>query len=181
VSKADHIAAVVAEKDAEIERLIDERDGAQVRIETLAKERNAALARAEKAEAERDAWRCRHRLIAEHRWDEIAAKETATIERCAQVVDECNREGPYNAIGAASRIRALAKPAAKINRDKLVKELLELRHIEAVVAARDARIAELEARIEDLESRMAAIEALARPLDDAAADAIAREKGGLGD
>jgi hypothetical protein len=28
-------------------------------------------------------------------------------ERCAQVVDQCNREGPYNAIGAASRIRAL--------------------------------------------------------------------------
>ena len=29
------------------------------------------------------------------------------VERAASVVDCCNREGPYNAIGAASRIRAL--------------------------------------------------------------------------
>ena len=29
------------------------------------------------------------------------------IERAAEVVDHCNQEGPYNAIGAASRIRAL--------------------------------------------------------------------------
>jgi hypothetical protein len=29
------------------------------------------------------------------------------IERAAAIVDQCNREGPYNAIGAASRIRAL--------------------------------------------------------------------------
>jgi hypothetical protein len=29
------------------------------------------------------------------------------IERAAEVVDRCNREGPYNAIGAAKRIRAL--------------------------------------------------------------------------
>lgn len=29
------------------------------------------------------------------------------IERAAEVVDQCNREGPYNAIGAAKRIRAL--------------------------------------------------------------------------
>lgn len=29
------------------------------------------------------------------------------IERAAAVVDQCNREGPYNAIGAAKRIRAL--------------------------------------------------------------------------
>ena len=29
------------------------------------------------------------------------------IERAAEVVDLCNREGPYNAIGAAKRIRAL--------------------------------------------------------------------------
>lgn len=31
------------------------------------------------------------------------------IEAAASVVDQCNREGPYNAIGAASRIRSLAK------------------------------------------------------------------------
>ena len=29
------------------------------------------------------------------------------IERAAEVIDLCNREGPYNAIGAAKRIRAL--------------------------------------------------------------------------
>jgi len=29
------------------------------------------------------------------------------LEEAAQVVDQCNREGPYNAIGAASRLRAL--------------------------------------------------------------------------
>jgi len=29
------------------------------------------------------------------------------VERAAAVVDQCNREGPYNAIGAAKRIRAL--------------------------------------------------------------------------
>ena len=29
------------------------------------------------------------------------------IERSANVVDQCNKEGPYNAIGAASRIRNL--------------------------------------------------------------------------
>lgn len=29
------------------------------------------------------------------------------VEEAARVVDECNREGPYQAIGAASRIRAL--------------------------------------------------------------------------
>lgn len=28
-------------------------------------------------------------------------------DRAADVVDQCNKEGPYNAIGAASRIRAL--------------------------------------------------------------------------
>ncbi len=29
------------------------------------------------------------------------------VYRAAEVVDRCNREGPYNAIGAAGRIRAL--------------------------------------------------------------------------
>jgi hypothetical protein len=29
------------------------------------------------------------------------------VHRAADVVDQCNREGPYNAIGAAARIRAL--------------------------------------------------------------------------
>jgi hypothetical protein len=46
--------------------------------------------------------------------DEVVAPLEAsirqhTIEKCAAVVDQCNREGPYNAIGAGSRIRALLK------------------------------------------------------------------------
>jgi hypothetical protein len=31
------------------------------------------------------------------------------IERCAAIVDQCNREGPYQAIASAPRIRALKK------------------------------------------------------------------------
>lgn len=45
------------------------------------------------------------------------------IERAAEVVDQCNKEGPYNAIGAAARIRALkvieVKPVATIDKDFL--------------------------------------------------------------
>lgn len=43
------------------------------------------------------------------------------IERATEVVDRCNKEGPYNAIGAASRIRALTveevKPVRTIDQD----------------------------------------------------------------
>lgn len=43
------------------------------------------------------------------------------IERAAEVVDQCNKEGPYSAIGAASRIRKLVvadvKPARTIDQD----------------------------------------------------------------
>ena len=31
------------------------------------------------------------------------------IEAAAKIIDECNREGPYNAIGGARRIRDLKK------------------------------------------------------------------------
>lgn len=31
------------------------------------------------------------------------------IEAAAKIIDECNREGPYNAIGGAKRIRELKK------------------------------------------------------------------------
>ena len=45
------------------------------------------------------------------------------IERAAGVVDQCNKEGPYNAVGAASRIRALVvvdvKPVATLGEDFL--------------------------------------------------------------
>lgn len=33
----------------------------------------------------------------------------AAIEEAVKIVDDCNREGPYNAIEAASRIRSLKK------------------------------------------------------------------------
>ena len=36
-----------------------------------------------------------------------AEEREAALREAAEVVDQCNREGPYNAIGAASRIRAL--------------------------------------------------------------------------
>lgn len=35
------------------------------------------------------------------------SERNAIIELCASVVDQCNREGPYQAIAAAKRIRAL--------------------------------------------------------------------------
>ena len=45
------------------------------------------------------------------------------IGRAAEVIDRCNREGPYNAIGAAGQIRALriveVKPVATIDSDFL--------------------------------------------------------------
>lgn len=37
----------------------------------------------------------------------IGCDRDEIIERCAAVVDQCNREGPYHAIAAAPRIRAL--------------------------------------------------------------------------
>jgi CRISPR/Cas system-associated protein Csm6 len=37
----------------------------------------------------------------------------AALEEAASVVDQCNREGPYQAIGAAERIRSL-----KVHHDK---------------------------------------------------------------
>lgn len=70
------------------------------------------------AEAERDAWRYRHRLIAEQRWDELAAKEATTIGRCAAILrafpvqiygpDSCK---PATFDDAADAILALVKPA----------------------------------------------------------------------
>lgn len=45
------------------------------------------------------------------------------IERAADVVDQCNRDGPYNAIAAARQIRALkverVNPVATQNEDFL--------------------------------------------------------------
>ena len=43
----------------------------------------------------------------ENAWEFRGLDANEIIEICARMVDECNREGPYNAIGAASRIRAL--------------------------------------------------------------------------
>lgn len=43
------------------------------------------------------------------------------VARAADVVDQCNREGPYTAIGAAARIRALkiqtVQPTMTIDKD----------------------------------------------------------------
>ena len=54
------------------------------------------------------------------------------VERAANVVDQCNREGPYNAIGAASRIRALKivsiKPVNTIGGDFLIMEGVAVEH-----------------------------------------------------
>ena len=43
----------------------------------------------------------------------IGCDRDEVIERCAAVVDQCNREGPYNAIAAAPRIRALKTAQGK--------------------------------------------------------------------
>jgi hypothetical protein len=40
------------------------------------------------------------------------------IERCAAVVDQCNREGPYEAIASAKRIRALKSAAIRAAGEK---------------------------------------------------------------
>lgn len=37
----------------------------------------------------------------------LGCDRNEVIERCAAVVDQCNRDGPYNAIAAAPLIRAL--------------------------------------------------------------------------
>jgi len=44
-----------------------------------------------------------------HAWlkEGIGCDRNEVIERCAQVVDQANREGPYEAITSAKRIRAL--------------------------------------------------------------------------
>jgi ElaB/YqjD/DUF883 family membrane-anchored ribosome-binding protein len=41
------------------------------------------------------------------------------IERAAQIIDDCNREGPYQAIGAAPRIRALQKDPHWLERERM--------------------------------------------------------------
>lgn len=50
-----------------------------------------------------------------HAWlkEGIGADRNEVIEMCARVVDQANREGPYHAIAAASRIRALKSTDAK--------------------------------------------------------------------
>lgn len=46
------------------------------------------------------------------------AQWNEALEAAARVVDQCNHEGPYNAIGAASRIRALKNHAPTITTDE---------------------------------------------------------------
>ncbi len=47
--------------------------------------------------------------IPQKAWDRLGRSIDidALVEKCAAVVDQCNRKGPYNAIGAAARIREL--------------------------------------------------------------------------
>jgi hypothetical protein len=53
------------------------------------------------------------------------------VEACASIVDECNREGPYAAVGAASRIRELKGMFVPVIQSEATR-------------AKDERIAELE-------------------------------------
>lgn len=39
----------------------------------------------------------------------LMMEHVTTLKEAAELVDQCNREGPYNAIGAGSRLRALAE------------------------------------------------------------------------
>ena len=107
---------------ARIRELEAERDELQAALDSDWPQMAVALKLAKKVEAERDALLKR---VADFKADiallranwmkgewikaECDAIRAQTIEECAQVVDQCNHEGPYNAIGAASRIRALAK------------------------------------------------------------------------
>ncbi len=91
----DRAIAAEAERDRlkqEVERLTERKAGLEGMV-------TAADKRAEAAEATT--------LHTETVQAMIDYLEAATIERCAKIVDQCNREGPYMAIAAASRIRAL--------------------------------------------------------------------------
>ena len=63
-------------------------------------------------EAERDALR-QDAKLSESAQELMDVGRDGGLEDAACVVDQCNREGPYNAIGAAARIRALKRPASK--------------------------------------------------------------------
>jgi hypothetical protein len=55
-------------------------------------------------------WMTPGRVCSKEWYAEVSRRiTTIVLEAAAAVVDECNREGPYNAIGAADRIRALIK------------------------------------------------------------------------
>lgn len=51
---------------------------------------------------------CIEMKITELEWDNKDDWNNA-VEASAKIVDDCNREGPYNAIAAAPRIRELKK------------------------------------------------------------------------
>lgn len=53
---------------------------------------------------------------------QIDRERAATIEAAAEVIDTCNAEGPYQAIGAASRIRALHTDATRAAMDVIRRE-----------------------------------------------------------
>ena len=68
--------------------------------------------------ADKRAWQCADCVIQRLRdpavlaaLPEVQALIAAAYDVAAKVVDTCNAEGPYQAIGAAGRIRALTPPA----------------------------------------------------------------------
>lgn len=54
-------------------------------------------------------YECGQRLAEDERKKQLVNIWNAAIEAAAEVVDTCNREGPYQVIAAASRIRKLKK------------------------------------------------------------------------
>jgi hypothetical protein len=124
MTKADHIAAVVAEKDAEIARLNEllRSEGANRYWEGRWRDLSKV---ADALEAERDADQARvAELEGAMRLDprfSADAIEAATIERCAEVADTKLRwQGsaqlncPFTKQDIAAAIRALAKPVRPI-------------------------------------------------------------------
>jgi hypothetical protein len=75
MTKADHIAAVVAEKDTRIREL----------------------------EAERDEWKATAETVSMLRDKAVAEAEAATIERCAQHADDCGWPIAADAIRALAK------------------------------------------------------------------------------
>ena len=71
----------------------------------------------EEIEKYNDSFMMIERLIERALQPNVYEKEiwNAAIEAAAKIIDDCNREGPYNAIGGARRIRELKNEHEKQN------------------------------------------------------------------